>query len=75
VQAILFRTGGGKVFAQAEQFFYGRQPVEIPLRTEGRLTLPVCWPKEALDELHHYGTMYPRSQADAEPPAADGPRD
>jgi hypothetical protein len=62
VRAILFRTQGGKVFAQAEEFFYGRRPVAVPPAVTGRLTLPVSWPTESLDELHRYGTIQPRSQ-------------
>jgi hypothetical protein len=60
-RAILFRTQGGKVFAQAEQFIYSRRPVAIPQAAEGRLTLPVSWPTEPLDELHRYGTIHPRN--------------
>jgi hypothetical protein len=60
VRAILFRTQGSKVFAQAEQFFYSRRPVEIPQVAEGRLTLPVSWPTQSLEELYHYRTMHPR---------------
>ncbi len=59
VRAILFRTQGDKVFAQAEQFFYSRRPVAIPQVTAGRLTLPVSWPTASLDKLHHYGTIHP----------------
>jgi hypothetical protein len=62
VRAILFRTQDDKVFAQAEQFFYSRRPVEIPLVTEGQLILPVPWPTEPLDELHHYGTVHPQTK-------------
>jgi hypothetical protein len=65
VRAVLFRTQGGKVFAQAEQFFYSRRPVEIHQVAEGRLTLPVSWPTESLEELHHHGTMHPRPKGDA----------
>lgn len=66
VRAILFRTQGGKVFAQAEQFFYGRRPVEIPQRAAERLILPVSWPATPLDELHHYGTLEPRPKGGAQ---------
>src|SRR5262249_34464778 len=53
VRAILFRMHGEKVFAQVEAFFYSRRPVEIPQTIEGRLTLPVAWPTQSVDELHH----------------------
>ena len=60
----------------ATVFFYARRPVAIPQGAAGRLTLPVSWPKESLDELHHYGTMHPRSEGNAAPgDAADGPPD
>ena len=62
VRAILFRTQAGKVFAQAEQFFFSRRPAHITPRSEGSLTLPVTWPGEALEELHHYGTVSPQAK-------------
>src|SRR5262245_59316383 len=65
VRAILFRNQGGKVFAHAEQFFYSRRPVAIPQAVEGHLTLPVSWPTESLDELHHHGTVHPRPSGGA----------
>jgi hypothetical protein len=65
VRAILFRTQGDKVFAQAEQFFYSRRPVEVPQAVDGRLTLPVSWPAQSLEELHHYFTVHPRTKGGA----------
>lgn len=62
VRAILFRTRAGKVFAQAEQFFFGRRPVHVAPEAGDPLTLPVAWPTEALEELHHYGTVSPQSK-------------
>jgi hypothetical protein len=62
VRAILFRTRGDKVFAQAEQFFFGRGPVHIAWEPESKLTLPVSWPTQALEEMHHYGTVSPQSK-------------
>lgn len=59
VRAILFRTQRGKVFAQAEQFFFGRRPAHIAPEAEGSLTLPVSWPAQSLEELHRYGTVRP----------------
>src|SRR5262245_16306991 len=64
VRAMLFRTQGGKVFAQVEPFFYSPRPVEIPQRAEGRLTLPVSWPTQAVEEPHHYRTFHPRPKGD-----------
>ena len=60
VRAILFRTQAGKVFAQAEQFFVGRRPAHVAPEPEGTLTLPVSWPAQPLEELHHYGTVSPQ---------------
>lgn len=66
VRAILFRAPAGEVFAQAEQFFFGRRPVhvapEVAPEEEGVLTLPVSWPTQSLEELHTYGTMSPRTK-------------
>lgn len=62
VRAILFRTQAGEVFAQAEQFFFGRRPVHIAPGSEGALTLPVSWPALRVGELHHYGTVRPQSK-------------
>jgi hypothetical protein len=59
VRAILFRAPAGKVFAQAEQFFFGRRPVEFASAPEGDVTLPVSWPTQSLEALHHYGTVSP----------------
>lgn len=60
VRALLFRNQAGKFFAQAEQFFFGRRPVHIDSQHEGKLTLPVSWPTQALEELHYYGTVKPQ---------------
>jgi hypothetical protein len=62
VRAILFHTQAGNVFAQAEQFFFGHRPVQIASEPEGKLALPVSWPTQALEHLHHYGTVNPRSK-------------
>lgn len=62
VRAILFRVQAGKVVAQAEQFFYSRRPLPIIEGSQDRITLPVAWPGEPLDELHHYGTVHPKSK-------------
>jgi len=56
VRVILVRTQGGKTFAQAEQFFFGRRCLVVPC--DG-VTLPVVWPDTPLEELHRYGTVQP----------------
>ena len=59
VRAILFRTQAGKVFAQAEQFFFARRP--LPLTEDiGSITLPVHWPQIAMDELGSHGVVKPQ---------------
>jgi hypothetical protein len=63
VRAILFRTQADKVLAQAEQIFFGRRPVHIASEPEGKLTLPVSWPTQALEELHHSGTESPQRKS------------
>ncbi|HVS35282.1 MAG TPA: hypothetical protein VMS17_06840 [Gemmataceae bacterium] len=60
LRVILFRAREGKVFAQAEQFFFARRPLLIGAELEGNVTLPVSWPTEPLEELHHYGTVSPQ---------------
>lgn len=60
VRAILFRTQAGKVFAQAEQFFFARRPLPLPEEPLGHLTLPVQWPQTPLEELHTHGVVKPR---------------
>lgn len=61
VRAILFRSRhDGSVVAQAEQFFFARRPVQIEAISGGQITLPVSWPTEPLESLHHYGTVSPQ---------------
>jgi hypothetical protein len=60
VRAILFRTQGEKVFAQAEQFFFARRPLPLTEEPLGGVTLPVQWPEIPLDELGSYGAVEPR---------------
>ena len=60
VRAILFRTQAGKVFAQAEQFFFARRPLPLTEEPLGRVTLPVQWPRIPLEELGAYGVVEPR---------------
>src|SRR5262249_44526983 len=51
VRAILFRAQGGKVFAQAKQFFFARRPLPLTEEPLGHITLPVSWPQIPLEEL------------------------
>lgn len=60
VRAILFRTQAGKVFAQAEQFFFARRPLPLTDEPLGSVTLPVHWPQIPLEELGSYGVVEPR---------------
>lgn len=60
VRAILFRTQAGKVFAQAEQFFFARRPLPLTEEPLGHVTLPVEWPQIPLEELGSYGVVEPR---------------
>ena len=62
VRAILFRKESGKVFAQAEQFFFGARPVRIGADDQERITLPVSWPAIPLKDLPKYGTIRPTGE-------------
>jgi hypothetical protein len=59
LRTLLYRKQEGKVFAQAEQFFFGRRPLAL-LNDLPSVTLPVEWPSIPLDELGHYGTIEPQ---------------
>jgi hypothetical protein len=59
LRTLLYRKQDGKVFAQAEQFFFGRRPLAL-LDDLPAVTLPVEWPSIPLDELGHYGTVEPQ---------------
>lgn len=61
LRTILYRKQEGKVFAQAEQFFFGRRPLAL-LDDLPSVTLPVEWPQIPLDELSHYGTIEPKNK-------------
>jgi hypothetical protein len=60
VRVILFRTQAGKVFAQAEQFFFARRPLPLIGEGLGHITLPVPWPQIPLEELGPYGVIEPQ---------------
>jgi len=60
VRAILFRMQAGKVFAQAEQFFFARRPLSLTLEPIGGVTLPVRWPPIPLEDLGTYGIVKPQ---------------
>ena len=59
---ILFRKRDGKVFAQVEHFSFGKRPLHVAAEQEGTMLLPVLWPTEPLDALHHYGTVTPQKK-------------
>jgi hypothetical protein len=59
LRTILYRKQDGKVFAQAEQFFFRRRPLAL-IDDLPSVTLPVEWPSIPLDELGHYRTVYPQ---------------
>ena len=60
VRVILFQRKEGKMFAQAEQFFFGKQPVVLGQEPQTNVTFPVEWPRVPLENLHHYGTVRPQ---------------
>jgi hypothetical protein len=60
VRAIFFQTRDGRVFAQAEQFFFRNRPIQIVPKPGGELTFPVRWPAQPLEALHHYHTISPQ---------------
>jgi hypothetical protein len=60
VRAILFRSRSGKMFAQAEQFFFARRPLSLTGAPLGHVTLPVQWPQIPLEELGTYGVVQPQ---------------
>ena len=59
LRATLYRFANGKHFAQAEQFFFTRRPLELTpdLPT---ITLPMEWPDIPLEDLGVYGTIKPK---------------
>lgn len=59
LRTLLYRKQNGKVFAQAEQFFFGHRPLAL-LDDLPSVKLPVEWPSIPLDGLGHYGTVEPQ---------------
>ncbi len=59
LRTLLYRKQDGKVFAQAEQFYFSRRPLAL-LDDLPAVTLPIEWPSIPLDELGHYGTIEPK---------------
>ncbi len=59
LRTILYRKHDGEVFAQAEQFFFGRRPLDLATDLPS-VTLPVEWPSIPLEELGRYGTIKPQ---------------
>jgi hypothetical protein len=62
LRVVLFRHHGGKMLAQAEQFFFSRRTVHLPEEGLAGITLPVVWPAIAVDDLHHFGTVRPQKR-------------
>jgi hypothetical protein len=60
IRAILYRKENGRVFAQKEDFFFGRRPLPLIQDLES-VTLPVDWPSIPLEELGSYGTIKPQT--------------
>ena len=60
LRVILLREQSGKMFAQAEQFFFGRRTVQLVADETTSLTLPITWPAIPLKDLPRYGTVSPR---------------
>lgn len=55
---ILYRFEDGNVYAQAEQFFFGKRTLPLLNDITG-ISLPVEWPSIPLEELGSYGTIEP----------------
>jgi hypothetical protein len=70
VRAIVYRTQAGKFFAQAEQFFFGRRPLQLTEEPLGHVTLPVQWPQIPLEELGTFGVVKPRGEKQGDQSAA-----
>jgi hypothetical protein len=60
LRVVLLRSQAGKMLAQAEQFFFGRRPLRIPVEPNANVTFPVAWPTQPLSELHAYGQVIPQ---------------
>ncbi len=58
IRAILFRKNSNNVFAQTEQFFFEKRPLEITDHITN-LELPVRWPSIPLEQLGSYGVIQP----------------
>ncbi len=63
VRSILFQKESGKVFAQAEQAFFGAGPVRIGGNPQEPVELPVAWPATPLKDLPRYGSRHPDAEA------------
>lgn len=62
IRTVLFGAENGKVFAQAEQFFFWRRALHIDSDHVGNIVFPVTWPSMRIEDLEHYGTVYPSSK-------------
>jgi hypothetical protein len=59
LRAVLYRFHNGKHFAQVEQFFFTRRPLEISAELP-LVTLPMEWPDIPLEDLGVDGTVKPK---------------
>jgi hypothetical protein len=62
VGVIAYREVNGRMFAQVEHFFPLEHPCEIQAGEERMVVLRVRWPNVPLEELHHYGTVFPETR-------------
>ena len=61
LRAVLFRKKDEKLFAQSEQFFFGRRP--LPLFDDlPSIELPIEWPSIPLEDLEYFGTIEPEDR-------------
>lgn len=58
IRAILYRFSDGQHFAQHEQFFFSRRPLELTPEHPA-VTLPMEWPDIPLEDLGVYGIQKP----------------
>jgi hypothetical protein len=59
VRAVVFRSSGDRMVAQAEQFFFGRRPLSIGAAEVAGVEFPVVWPAMPVEDLGVYGTVRP----------------
>ncbi len=60
MRVVLYRKKGAEMFAQAEQFFFGRRPLHIDASPVGDVTFPVTWPALPIEAMQRYQTLRPQ---------------